>query len=451
MEPTHVAYSIHEDHHPHLKVQRRCRELIAEAKKFNIENYEHCSIRICSQNIEELERLKKKVKKIAKKHASRKDHAAKLFQLCCLDLSGNQGSIRDECKRTRLKIEQLITNNTVAAQFRCQKIVSDPSCASNADEILTAFMWGVQSPGRHIHFRDKLRTLYHKISQNARHGHYSLDNLRIAVRAAGSVIPDYQLTTRVETDKAQYIFHDVLLLHQLGRVRLDHPMRLPFVIQLNVPSKMVDNLHQFIEEGRSPAFKGFREKGAIQFLQACIDLKASPELVNEGLFCLDETSSNFHLKIYSEFMKVYCTGERDNKMLESLVVMNEARPVRLLDLAHSGLPPTIEVLEALSRHFCELRLLDCIPYSTAGKEHWERLFDLPYLKKIVFHLSDQDDAYLAGLLAALDDHSSLPKVSVKNGLGAGRELLGRLTRRNEPPHARLPPSGDPVFERSGPP
>jgi len=213
-------------------------------------------------------------------------------------------------------------------------------------------------------------------------------------------------------------------------VRKDHSTKLPFKISLDVHPGIMENLYQIIEEGVAPSFKGFREKGAIRFLQACVQLKASAEIITEGLFLLNEKSDHLHLKIYHEVVRVTCTGHSGKETLEHIAAVNEARPISQLNLAFSGIAPTFEVLEKFSTHFHHLQVLECVPYSTAGEKYWCQLFNLPFLKKVIVHLSDEDEEYLSGLLEAIENHPKPPKIHVKNGVGVSHGLLSRLLKRN---------------------
>jgi len=428
MNPTHVSFSIQEQHNPQYQIQQRFRQLLEEAERLSIDNFALSDIRTCTKNVEVLSQLKQEARNIAKEHRSYKDRLSKIFQICCLDISGSHWSVQDECRRTCVKIEQLITNNSHAVQFRCQGIVADPGTVAKADDVIYAFIWGAQSKSRQLHYRKELRKLYFKIVKNVRHGHYTLKEVRTVAHLAASVIPDYQLVTTVNAGKVQYVFHDLLLLHQLRKVEKDHPTKLSFETSLDVHPAIIENFYQMIEEGVSPTFKGFKEKGAIRFLQASVQLMASPEIITEGLFLLNEKSAHLQLKIYHEFVRVTCTGHSGKETLEHIVTVNEARPISSLNLAFSGIAPTIEVLEKLSAHFHHLQVLECTPYSTAGEEYWYQLFNLPCLKKVIVHLSDEDEEYLSGLLKAIENHPKPPKIHVKNGVGVSHGMLSKLLK-----------------------
>lgn len=428
---THVSFSIQADHDPNLHIKKRFHQLLKTAENYNIVNFDVITIHDCSQNIERLVSLKKEARKITKEHASIAKRITKAFQLCCIDFSGSSWNVQDEYKRTSGKIDQLIANNRHTLQVSCQNIVSDPKSTSDRDDMLLAFLWGTMSQSRQLHFRTELRTLYGKIEKNVRQDFYALESLRDVVKMAGSILPEHCLITRVESGDMQFIFHDLLLLHQFKRIRTEHPDRLPFKISLEkIHPDIIENLFQIIEEGREPTFKHFKEEGAVKFLEACAYLDVHDDIVNEGLFLLQKKSHNLHLTIYQNFVKVSCSGGTQCVVLKNLSVINTVRPIRFLNLTFSGIAPTIDVLNTLSTHFLHLRVLECSPYSTAGEADWKRLFDLPSLKKIVFSLSDEDEDYLAGLLAAIECHPKPPRIHVKNDMGVRHELLSQFLFRN---------------------
>jgi len=414
---------------PESQIKNRFQSILDSAKKHDISQFDVVSIEDCHRNIKALDQKKLHAGKLYRETNPRRQFITSVFQGCFVDTKGGFWHTRQIYKDACSEIDRLVKSNFQEIENRCQEVISDPKGVTNSVDIMAAFLWGISTRGGKIHFKKELRCLYRKIEEMARQGHYSLGELRRVVRALESINADFQNETLVCAGKEEFVFHDLLLFHQFGGLRHKHE-KLPFKVTLDVHPLIVENLFQFVEEGRVPHFKGFKEQGAIKFLKACDQLKLSAEIVNEGLFLLEDKSKHFSLKVYEKYTAVTYQGKFDEKSLEHLVAVDQARSIAVLDLSQSNFAPIPEYLHILSTQFQHLQEFRCSPYSTSSTEEWNKFFDLPKLRKIVFHMTDYDEDYLENLALAIEDHKKPPKIQIVNACDVSLGLMFRLCSKN---------------------
>lgn len=343
-------------------------------------------------------------------------------------------TLKDEYKMLNYDIDNLIMKNHDAIEVMSQNILSNPKMTEGPFDLMCAFIYGCRNFHTLNIYKKQLRDLFFRVKDHVIRGDYPLEAVRTIARESKKIFPVNELMVDVVNGGQVFEFHYLLFFSQFKVLKRKDNLSFPFEeIRLAISPKILQVIYEIIEKGWRPRFKGFDEDEVLAFLETCILLGLSVDVYKHGIYCLEDKSKTIYLKLIKNGCRIVVKGDLGEKGLRKLEAIDRATPVIALDLCHTKIAPTSDVLKDILGCFPHLQRLRLAPYSTASTEDWTELFNHPDLKKIGLDFKEgYIREYLENLQKAIEDHPRPPEITLIKGMTIPPHEASRFLFKNPP-------------------
>ncbi len=249
-----------------------------ESPSWDPERIQDISMRICNVNLRELRIAKLEARRICRRSSPGCVALVKLFNWLHLDSFFPQSFVWQAYLDLEQDLEALVKKNRETLERRFVYLVINQDEIHDPIELAMLFVYGCGKEHKIPILVKYLQIAYKEIEEWAELDKYSIRWLRVIANASRKVFCLHERDVRVRVESAVYTFHDLLLEHQSGYFRGKTQRQRYFHLQ-NCHPRAFKLVHNFIENGIEPDFRGLGQNGVKRFLDICRMLQLPKELV----------------------------------------------------------------------------------------------------------------------------------------------------------------------------